>query len=120
MKLTNNNLITKRSKSYMRTSKEILYLIGVIGMLLYIEKVNIVYCGTIPSLETIRTGLQDFVADLTDEELRVFAHRLRLLPYQEGTFQPEVDEIVKNNYTRWKLVPIFVIATVVLYVVITK
>lgn len=110
-------MIEKSKRSNMCICKEILIFIGVISILLYIEKVNIVYCGTI-STETVITQLQEFTRNLTDEEAEVFAQEIQF-QLHEGWGPPyNVGEIERDNSIRWESVVIFVVATVVLYVIV--
>jgi|SRR3978361_36043 len=106
----------ERKISNKYTSKEIITPLIVISILLYIEKVNIVYCGTI-STETAITQLQEFTRNLTDEEAEVFAREIQFQPDEGWGPQHNVEEIQRNNSIRWESVVIFVVATVVLYVI---
>jgi hypothetical protein len=117
MKLTKKIMMIEKSKrSNMCTNKEILIFIAVISILLYIEKINIVYCGT-TSTETAVTQLQEFTRNLTDEEAEVFAREIQFQPNEGWDPQHNVEEIQRNNSIRWESVVIFVVATVVLYVI---
>lgn len=103
-----------RSTRKVYTSKEIFASVILVGTLLYIERYNILYCGSVPN-ETTVTQLQEFIHGLTDEEADVFARQIQFIPNQ-GWIPQHDPEVIRTNRIRWESVTIFILATTALFI----
>jgi hypothetical protein len=115
MKSFITNLKKNRNAGKKPTNKEILISLIIVSLLLYIERTNIIYCGSVADTTTV-TQLQEFIHGLTDEEADEFARRIEFVPHQ-GWNVPHAEEVVSTNPIRWESVAIFVIATTALFLV---